>query len=160
MPLQYLMQKPFALTFCIVDCVDVGQYCHDWAAKGECTNNPGYMLVSCKKSCNNCGSTGILKIAFNEGRHTYIIVTDMEGNIRIYILPKGCSTDQWKWYCSSQRQGQYHFHWSVPRPKGSLSILILHSISVTIVFIALKTRIWHIQYKCIEIVNQDHWRFP
>jgi hypothetical protein len=34
-----------AKTLCIVDCVDVGQYCHDWAAKGECTNNPGYMLV-------------------------------------------------------------------------------------------------------------------
>jgi hypothetical protein len=28
------------------------------------------------------------------------------------------------------------------------------------VFIALETRIWHIQYKCIEIFNQDHWRFP
>ena len=51
----------------------------------------------------------------------------MEGNIRIDRLPKGRGTD--------------HFHWSVPRPKGSLSILILHSISVTIVFIALKTRI-------------------
>ena len=31
--------------------------------------------------------------------------------------------------------------------QGSLSILILHSISVTIVSIALKSRIWHIQYK-------------
>jgi hypothetical protein len=48
----------------------------------------------------------------------------------------------------------------VPRPKGSLFILILHSISVTIVLIALKTRIWYIQYKCIYIFNQDHWRFP
>jgi hypothetical protein len=27
---------------------------------------------------------------------TYIIVTDMEGNIRIYRLPKGRGTDQWK----------------------------------------------------------------
>jgi hypothetical protein len=44
--------------------------------------------------------------------HTYIIVTDMEDNIRIDRLPK---------------------------PKGSLYILILHYISVTIVFIALKT---------------------
>ena len=75
----------------------------------------------------------------------YIIVTDMEGNIRMYRLPKGRGTDQWKWYRPIRRQGQYHFHWSVPRPKGSLSILmvILLSISVTIVFIALKTRIWH-----------------
>ena len=92
--------------------------------------------------------------------YIYIIVTDMEGNIRIYRLPKGRGTDQWKWYLPSQRRGHYNFHWSVPRPKGSLSILILHSISVTIVFIALKNRIWHIQYKCIEIFNQDHWSFP
>ena len=37
-----------------------------------------------------------------------------------------------------------------------------HSISVTIVFIVLKSSIWHIlvQYKCIDIFNQDHWRFP
>jgi len=33
---------------------------------------------------------------------TYIIVTDMEGNIRIYRLPKGRGTDQWKWYCPSR----------------------------------------------------------
>jgi len=46
--------------------------------------------------------------------YIYIIVTDMEGNIRIYRLPKGRGTDQWKWYCPSWRQGQYHFHWSVP----------------------------------------------
>ena len=44
---------------------------------------------------------------------------------------------------------------SVPGPKGSLSIQILLSISVTIVFIALKTRIWHTQYtcKCTEILQ-------
>jgi hypothetical protein len=81
-----------AKTFCIVDCVDVGQYCHDWAAKGECTNNPGYMLVSCKKSCNHCGSTGIMKIAFNEGRHTYIIVTDMEVITKV-ITPREIFND-------------------------------------------------------------------
>jgi hypothetical protein len=79
-------------------------------------------------------------------KNNYIIVTDMEGNIKIYRLPKGRGTDQWKWYCPSRRWVQYHFHWFVLRPKGSLSILILHSISVTIMFIALKTRIWHIQY--------------
>ena len=32
----------------------------------------------------------------------YIIVTDMEGNIRIDRLPKGRGTDQWKWYCLSR----------------------------------------------------------
>ena len=33
-----------------------------------------------------------------------IIVTVMEGNIRIYRLPKGCGTDQWKY----QFDGPYH----------------------------------------------------
>jgi len=31
------------------------------------------------------------------------------------------------------RFGQYHFYWSVPRPLGSLYILILPSISVTFI---------------------------
>ena len=35
-----------------------------------------------------------------------IIVTVMEGNIRIYRLPKGCGTDQWKY----QFDGPYHDH--------------------------------------------------
>ena len=58
------------------------------------------------------------------------------------------------WYGSVEMILQYHFHWSVPFP--------LYIISVTIVFIVLKSSIWHIlvQYKCIDIFNQDHWRFP
>jgi hypothetical protein len=48
------------------------------------------------------------------------IVTDMECNIRIDRLPLGRGTDQWKLYCPGLRFGQYHFHWSVPRPLGSL----------------------------------------
>ena len=35
--------------------------------------------------------------------------------------------------------------------QGQSVYVMLRSISVTIVFIALKTRIWHIQYKCIDI---------
>ena len=31
------------------------------------------------------------------------IVTDMECNIRIYRLPLGRGTDQWKWYCTHLR---------------------------------------------------------
>ena len=54
----------------------------------------------------------------------------MEGYIRIYRMPKGRGTDQLKLYCPSQRRGQYHFHWFVPGPKGSLSILILNFISL------------------------------
>jgi hypothetical protein len=28
------------------------EYCEEWAARGECKNNPAYMLNSCAKSCN------------------------------------------------------------------------------------------------------------
>ena len=42
--------------------------------------------------------------------NNYMIVTDMEGNIRIYRLPKGRVTDQWKWYCLSRRREKYQFH--------------------------------------------------
>ena len=83
----------------------------------------------------------ISNVGHNSDYIICIIVTDMEGNIRIYRLPKGRGTGQWKWYCLSRRRRKYHFHWSVPRPKGSQYIMILPSISVTIVFIALKTRI-------------------
>jgi hypothetical protein len=31
----------------------------------------------------------------------------MEGNIRIYRLPKGRGTEQWKLYCPSRRRVQY-----------------------------------------------------
>ena len=61
------------------------------------------------------------------------IVTDIECNIRINRLPLGRGMDQWKLYCPLLRLGQYHFHWSVPRPLGSLYTLILPSISVTII---------------------------
>jgi len=41
------------------------------------------------------------------------------------------------------RLRQYHFHWSVPRPLGSLYILILPSISVTIIQVYNTLYIYH-----------------
>ena len=35
-------------------CEDANVNCAAWASQGECTANPGYMLKSCKKSCNVC----------------------------------------------------------------------------------------------------------
>merc|ERR1719154_95668 len=35
-------------------CEDTNQYCSDWAAKGDCETNAGFMLLSCKKSCDSC----------------------------------------------------------------------------------------------------------
>lgn len=36
------------------DCKDDDTRCAGWAASGECSNNPNYMLESCKKSCKEC----------------------------------------------------------------------------------------------------------
>merc|ERR1712195_442500 len=36
-------------------CVDNNASCSGWAAGGECTRNPGYMIPNCKKSCGTCG---------------------------------------------------------------------------------------------------------
>jgi hypothetical protein len=36
------------------ECKDEGEFCVDWAAQGECDNNPDYMHESCKKSCKLC----------------------------------------------------------------------------------------------------------
>ena len=38
----------------ITVCVDNHHFCADWARRGECTRNPNYMLVYCKKSCSQC----------------------------------------------------------------------------------------------------------
>ena len=35
-------------------CNDKHEHCADWAAKGECSANPGFMLSSCAKSCKQC----------------------------------------------------------------------------------------------------------
>ncbi|KAK3754196.1 hypothetical protein RRG08_028161 [Elysia crispata] len=35
-------------------CEDDNASCAGWAKRGECTNNPDYMLESCKKACNAC----------------------------------------------------------------------------------------------------------
>lgn len=39
-----------------VECKDHNDSCCDWAATGECANNPGFMLATCPLSCNECGN--------------------------------------------------------------------------------------------------------
>ena len=41
------------------DCVDNHESCEDWAGTGECDNNPDYMLIKCKKSCEVCPGKSI-----------------------------------------------------------------------------------------------------
>ena len=36
------------------DCVDGDDRCSEWAALGECKKNAGYMLTTCRKSCQVC----------------------------------------------------------------------------------------------------------
>ena len=36
-------------------CKEENENCCSWAEKGECEQNPSYMLASCQKSCNLCG---------------------------------------------------------------------------------------------------------
>eukprot|EP00873_Tetraselmis_striata_P002928 jgi/Tetstr1/423192/TSEL_001312.t1 len=36
-------------------CADEESACADWAAKGECTRNPGFMHPACRLSCGLCG---------------------------------------------------------------------------------------------------------
>lgn len=36
-------------------CTDDDANCSSWAGSGECTKNPAFMIVSCKKSCGKCG---------------------------------------------------------------------------------------------------------
>jgi hypothetical protein len=53
--------------FCNLDtCEDDTQYaasCPYWAGIGECSNNPAFMLVYCKKSCNEtCGGKFFLVV--------------------------------------------------------------------------------------------------
>jgi len=35
-------------------CVDDSEECAQWAAGGECDNNPGFMLTNCRLSCGQC----------------------------------------------------------------------------------------------------------
>ena len=39
-------------------CKDKETACCDWATKGECDNNPGFMTESCPRSCGICGDSG------------------------------------------------------------------------------------------------------
>jgi len=46
---------------CLKDCVDSDSNCADWAKQGECTSNPDWMKVNCKKSCKMCTGGGNIR---------------------------------------------------------------------------------------------------
>ena len=43
----------------LVDCKDEHSACADWASKGECEANAGFMLSSCRLSCGRCELHGM-----------------------------------------------------------------------------------------------------
>jgi hypothetical protein len=52
-----------------IECVDLHPECSTWTTKGECSKNPQYMLIDCRKSCDSCidsHTTGVLQIAPDE----------------------------------------------------------------------------------------------
>jgi prolyl 4-hydroxylase len=40
------------------ECLDGSPDCAAWAAVGECSKNPGFMLATCRVSCGGCASGG------------------------------------------------------------------------------------------------------
>lgn len=52
---------PVSCGYCQEICADVdcAQDCATRAASGECTSNPNYMMVRCKKSCGGCPTTTV-----------------------------------------------------------------------------------------------------
>ena len=57
----YGVMSNIDFSFNLGTCEDDTQYaacCPYWARIGECSNNPAFMLVHCKKSCNEtCGGS-------------------------------------------------------------------------------------------------------
>jgi len=47
-------KRPTTTTRPDSDCTDNNNSCASWASSGECSKNPDYMLVNCKKSCGQC----------------------------------------------------------------------------------------------------------
>ena len=44
--------EPYIFSCSFIECPDYNDQCPYWAASGECSKNPSYMLYSCMKSCN------------------------------------------------------------------------------------------------------------
>lgn len=53
-PVVTTTKPPTTVTTSTVACVDSVDTCEEWASRGECTANPGYMSVKCRKSCKLC----------------------------------------------------------------------------------------------------------
>lgn len=46
-------------------CIDEHEHCNYWKSTGECENNPEYMHLNCKASCNTCSAEDV-NVSINE----------------------------------------------------------------------------------------------
>lgn len=77
-------------------CADTHENCVQWAADGECNNNPAYMLDNCGLSCalhtgdtSNCDPDSVAKAASSLKMHK-----KAEARIKRFKYPKGLGEDE------------------------------------------------------------------
>lgn len=68
-------------------CADKESECSTWANSGECTKNPGFMLGSCPKSCDQCGGAAMAKVP-SWGRGLAIAHGEEPAPMRKLSLPR------------------------------------------------------------------------
>merc|ERR1719210_1428080 len=73
-------------------CSDDNQMCNDWAANGECQNNPGYMLEFCRQSCGVCSSPTTLAPTPAPAPAPLSIVDTAVGNGAFTVLVEALQT--------------------------------------------------------------------
>jgi len=64
-------------------CEDSHKHCSYWASQGECSKNGAWMLVNCKKSCNQCSKSVHIM-------HTYKIRTSRVVYTQHFLPEKPC----------------------------------------------------------------------
>ena len=64
-------------------CVDSEPGCVEWAASGECSRNPGYMVRTCKSSCDKCDLEA--QCAFNHSEVRVVVVVAVSARTRACV---------------------------------------------------------------------------
>eukprot|EP00899_Mesostigma_viride_P013779 jgi/Mesvir1/22401/Mv17889-RA.1 len=119
----------------ITSCVDQQELCATWAEMGECTKNPTFMSVSCRKSCRLCSKEGAAEAVASlkhAGATQVLMLAAPQGPAwEGYATPDG--TDAFALpFVTSSRAGIGHFHsdpCTVPR-RGLIGPLVLSSVGV------------------------------
>ena len=72
--------SPAEIDGCTAKAIDENDYCSYWAAIGECSRNPGYMLYRCKASCNRYSGT-----TSTDTNHVYNFPKCLKGNFKTQL---------------------------------------------------------------------------